>query len=125
MRRVVFASTILLSMALGAAGQDDPTVAAELVKNPAVKAALDAAKANEAQTIEDQIRFCEVPAPPFQERARGELLRRTFAELHLQDVRVDRAGNVLGEGYAAGIGMTIGAVFGRIAGREAARNGRN
>ncbi|MCW6511457.1 FAD-dependent tricarballylate dehydrogenase TcuA [Lichenifustis flavocetrariae] len=35
------------------------------------------------------------------------------------------AGNVLGEGYAAGIGMTIGAVFGRIAGREAARNARN
>ncbi len=30
------------------------------------------------------------------------------------------AGNVLGQGYAAGIGMTIGAVFGRIAGREAA-----
>ena len=35
------------------------------------------------------------------------------------------AGNVLGEGYAAGIGMTIGAVFGRVAGREAARNARN
>lgn len=35
------------------------------------------------------------------------------------------AGNVLGEGYAAGIGMTIGAVFGRIAGREAAKNVRN
>jgi len=31
------------------------------------------------------------------------------------------AGNVLGRGYAAGIGMTIGSVFGRIAGREAAR----
>jgi tricarballylate dehydrogenase len=30
------------------------------------------------------------------------------------------AGNVLGRGYAAGIGMTIGSVFGRIAGREAA-----
>ena len=30
------------------------------------------------------------------------------------------AGNVLGQGYAAGIGMTIGSVFGRIAGREAA-----
>ena len=26
------------------------------------------------------------------------------------------AGNVLGKGYLAGIGMTIGAVFGRIAG---------
>jgi tricarballylate dehydrogenase len=30
-------------------------------------------------------------------------------------------GNVLGQGYLAGIGMTIGAVFGRIAGRNAAR----
>jgi tricarballylate dehydrogenase len=35
------------------------------------------------------------------------------------------AGNVLGKGYLAGIGMTIGAVFGRIAGEEAARNVRN
>jgi tricarballylate dehydrogenase len=34
------------------------------------------------------------------------------------------AGNVLGRGYAAGIGMTIGSVFGRIAGREAALNAR-
>ncbi len=35
------------------------------------------------------------------------------------------AGNVLGRGYAAGMGMTIGSVFGRIAGREAAANARN
>jgi tricarballylate dehydrogenase len=35
------------------------------------------------------------------------------------------AGNVLGRGYAAGIGMTIGSVFGRVAGREAANNARN
>ena len=35
------------------------------------------------------------------------------------------AGNVLREGYLAGIGMTIGAVFGRIAGEEAARHARN
>ncbi len=34
------------------------------------------------------------------------------------------AGNVLGRGYAAGIGMTIGSVFGRIAGREAAKRAR-
>jgi tricarballylate dehydrogenase len=32
------------------------------------------------------------------------------------------AGNVLGKGYLAGIGMTIGTVFGRIAGTEAARH---
>lgn len=32
------------------------------------------------------------------------------------------AGNILGQGYTAGIGMTIGTVFGRIAGEEAARH---
>jgi len=35
------------------------------------------------------------------------------------------AGNVLGRGYAAGIGMTIGSVFGRLAGRGASNNARN
>jgi tricarballylate dehydrogenase len=32
------------------------------------------------------------------------------------------AGNILGQGYVAGVGMTIGTVFGRIAGAEAARH---
>ena len=32
------------------------------------------------------------------------------------------AGNILGKGYVAGVGMTIGTVFGQIAGREAARH---
>jgi tricarballylate dehydrogenase len=35
------------------------------------------------------------------------------------------AGNILGQGYLAGFGMTIGTVFGRIAGREAAKNGNH
>jgi len=35
------------------------------------------------------------------------------------------AGNVLGKGYLAGIGMTIGSVFGRIAGEGAAAHARN
>jgi len=35
------------------------------------------------------------------------------------------AGNVLGQGYAAGIGITIGSVFGRIAGEGAAHYVRN
>jgi tricarballylate dehydrogenase len=32
------------------------------------------------------------------------------------------AGNVLGKGYTAGVGMTIGTAFGRIAGTQAARS---
>ena len=35
------------------------------------------------------------------------------------------AGNILGQGYLAGFGMTIGTVFGRLAGEEAARHVRN
>jgi tricarballylate dehydrogenase len=31
------------------------------------------------------------------------------------------SGNILGQGYIAGFGMTIGTVFGRIAGKEAVR----
>ncbi|NBT78467.1 MAG: FAD-binding protein, partial [Betaproteobacteria bacterium] len=32
------------------------------------------------------------------------------------------AGNVLGKGYTAGVGMTIGTIFGRIAGASAAKS---
>jgi tricarballylate dehydrogenase len=35
------------------------------------------------------------------------------------------AGNILGQGYLAGFGLTIGTVFGRIAGKEAARFASN
>src|SRR5262249_54992916 len=62
-----------------------------------VRAALSAAKSTEPQTLDDQVRFCEVAAPPFKETARGDVLKGEFAKLGLQNVRVDRAGNVLGD----------------------------
>ena len=34
------------------------------------------------------------------------------------------SGNILGQGYLAGLGMTLGSVFGQIAGREAATYAR-
>jgi tricarballylate dehydrogenase len=46
--------------------------------------------------------------------ADGSLSKNVFAAGEIM------AGNVLGQGYLAGIGMTIGNVFGRIAGSEAA-----
>jgi tripeptide aminopeptidase len=68
-----------------------------LAEQPAVRTALDSAKTNEPQTIENQIRLSEIPAPPFQESARGEEMRRMFQQAGLRNVRVDKAGNVLGE----------------------------
>ncbi len=73
------------------------TSVAALAKEPTVQAALAAIRAGEPQTVNEQIRFCEVPAPPFAETARGEVLRKAFSDLGLQNVRVDRAGNVLAE----------------------------
>jgi len=49
------------------------------------------------------------------ERAEVQGFRNIFAAGEIM------AGNVVGQGYLAGLGMTIGSVFGRIAGREAAR----
>jgi len=46
--------------------------------------------------------------------ANGSVSKNVFAAGEIM------AGNVLGEGYLAGIGMTIGNVFGQIAGNEAA-----
>ena len=53
--------------------QDAADLGAPLLQDAAVKAALEAIKAAEPQTIEDQIRLCEVEAPPFKETKRGEL----------------------------------------------------
>lgn len=69
---------------------------AELMNDPAVRAALGAAQRNEPAAIEQQVRLCEIPAPPFKEELRGKELRRLFEELGLKDVRIDRAGNVIG-----------------------------
>jgi acetylornithine deacetylase/succinyl-diaminopimelate desuccinylase-like protein len=69
----------------------------KLADLPEVKSALAAARALESQTIEDQIRLSEIPAPPFKESARGEEMRRLFLQAGLQNVRVDKVGNVLGE----------------------------
>lgn len=97
MRTVAVLGSGLALLAATAARAQQPSAVAALADQPAVKAALAAARTSEAQTIDDEIRFCEVPAPPFGEAARGELLRKTFVDLGLVAVRVDRAGNVLGD----------------------------
>lgn len=85
---------------VAAAGVADAQRADEvpgLARMADVKLALDAVRSGEPRTIDDQIRFCEVPAPPFKEGARAEVLRRAFVSVGLANVRVDKVGNVLGE----------------------------
>ena len=98
MLRSVVSGGLVLALAIGMArAQGGSPSPGDLLKDPAVKAAVDAAKATEAQTIADQIRFCEIPAPSFKEEVRGQELKRVFTQLGLQNVRVDKVGNVLGD----------------------------
>ena len=88
----------ILASSLGGSLHAQPaTTLTDLTKDSGVKAALDAVKANEPKTLDDQIRFCQIPAPSFKEDARGMELERVFHEIGLQNVRVDKVGNVLGE----------------------------
>jgi tripeptide aminopeptidase len=61
-----------------------------------MRVALDATVRNEPHFIDEQVRICEIPAPPFMEEARGKELERLFRAMSLQDVRIDRVGNVIG-----------------------------
>ena len=89
---MTFRSALLL-VATGVGLAQTP---AELSNDPAVRAAMEAARRNEPLTIDLQVRLCEIPAPPFQEALRGQELKRLFQELGLRDVRIDGAGNVIG-----------------------------
>ena len=91
-------AVVYFTVATGGVGHgQQPARVSALARSAPVKSALAAARAGEPQTIAQQIQFCEVPAPPFQESARGQVLKRAFGELGLKNVRIDRVGNVLGD----------------------------
>jgi acetylornithine deacetylase/succinyl-diaminopimelate desuccinylase-like protein len=97
------AATLLLEpaapvAAIAAAGKTTQEMSAErLIADPSVKQALDFVQRNEPKILEEQIRLCEIEAPPFKETQRAEALRITFQKLGLKNVRIDRVGNVLAE----------------------------
>lgn len=96
LRRPALLIAICLAAAGGASAQTDVGID-DLIGQSAVRAALDAAREAEPATIADQIRLCEIPAPPFKEAARARALADAFRAAGLKDVRIDKAGNVLGE----------------------------
>ena len=78
--------------------QSVPQVSVEAIAaDAAVTRALEAVRRGEPQTIDEQARLCEIPAPPFKEAARAEAYRRAFEAQGLRNVRIDSVGNVIGE----------------------------
>lgn len=63
----------------------------------AVQGALRYIRENEPATLDEQVRLCEIPAPPFKEAARGRAFRTALEAAGLKNVRIDAVGNVIGE----------------------------
>ncbi|NKB88973.1 MAG: M20/M25/M40 family metallo-hydrolase [Acidobacteria bacterium] len=102
-------SLAILAVAAGSTGvttaQSRPQdVVAQLADDQAIMATIERLRVDEPRLIEEQVRLCEIPAPPFAEEARGRALHRAFEELGLGDVRTDAVGNVLGTRPGAGSG---------------------
>jgi tripeptide aminopeptidase len=93
----MLAFSVVAAGAPGRAQQQSAELGPRLMQDAAVKAAVQAARDDETQTIEDQVRLCEIPAPPFKETVRGKAYADEFRKLGLKNVRVDETGNVLGE----------------------------
>ncbi len=70
-------------------------------RRPEVGAALQFLREAESETIREQISISEIPAPPFKEERRAAYLKKRFAELGLENARLDGEGNVLA-GYPGG-----------------------
>jgi acetylornithine deacetylase/succinyl-diaminopimelate desuccinylase-like protein len=99
-----------LTPALVACAVAQPSTAASpatIAARPAVRAALDRVRTDNAWTLNEQESICEIPAPPFGEAKRAEEFRRRLAALGLSDARIDAEGNVIARRRGAGRGPTV------------------
>jgi acetylornithine deacetylase/succinyl-diaminopimelate desuccinylase-like protein len=62
-----------------------------------VRRILEAIRQSEPEVIREQIRLCEIPAPPFNEEPRARAYAEGMRAAGLAAVRIDREGNVIGE----------------------------
>jgi acetylornithine deacetylase/succinyl-diaminopimelate desuccinylase-like protein len=85
---------VVLTMAAGAV-RPQPNIAPG--QDRRIQIALASIDKAEPTTIGTQVKLCEVPAPPFGERARAAVVREMLQAVGLKDVRFDREGNVVGE----------------------------
>jgi acetylornithine deacetylase/succinyl-diaminopimelate desuccinylase-like protein len=93
--RLALLAPIVLAAASAPARQ--PSAGEALMARPEIRSAIDFVRTNESLVLDDQVRLCATPAPPFGEGQRAEEYRAAFVELGLRNVRIDAEGNVIGE----------------------------
>jgi tripeptide aminopeptidase len=79
-----------------------------------VHLAMEWFRSHERELRDWQLEVAAIPAPPFGESHRAHWLRSRFAELGLQDVHVDKLGNVLGLRPGADLNEKLVAVTAHI-----------
>ncbi|MCI6530819.1 MAG: M20/M25/M40 family metallo-hydrolase [Mesosutterella sp.] len=79
----------------------------KLKSDAGVQALLEAIRADDERTMEEQIKICEIPAPPFKEKKRGEYLLGLFRQYGLKDAYMDEEGNVVGCRKGSGRGPVV------------------
>ena len=100
----VLCSIGLLLMISSTSAQPNPVPVSELVRegfqriaaDSRVTVALQAMADNEAETIAEQIRITEIPAPPFMEQVRAEYYLEQMRVRGLPNAYIDTEGNVIG-----------------------------
>lgn len=107
MRTYIFTITAAVLACSAAAAAQTPEA---VLSGPKAVRALDFIRSVEAETIAEQIKTCEIPAPPFKEQVRAAYYKQRFTELGLRNVRIDREGNVIGERPGTGGGRTLALV---------------
>lgn len=93
----IFVLLLICAATAGGLSAQMTTDIEALVEKPAIRAAFEQIARLEPETIEEQIRIAEIPAPTFEETERGLYFKKRFEELGLEKVRVDAVGNVIGE----------------------------
>src|SRR5689334_13113802 len=96
-RQVALFAGMCALVATVAHAQPAGDIGAALLQRADVRAALESARTDEPRAIEDQIKLCEIPAPPFKEADRAKAFADAFRSSGLRNVRIDKQGNVLGE----------------------------
>jgi len=93
-RTGAMAMVVTLGFCAGMAPAQTP---AELLATPAVQQAMQVIKTSEPHFIDEQVRLCEIAAPPFHEDKKAAEMAKLFKAAGLENVRIDHAGNVLGD----------------------------
>ncbi len=75
--------------------------------DPRVKNALIEIETREAETVREQFRLTEIPAPPFKEEVRAAYYLTLMKERGLEDAYIDQEGNVIGIRRGNGDGPTF------------------